>query len=277
MGSISWGTLQPGETQEVNVYVRNEGDYAFDLALTTQNWQPENVHLWLSFSWSCGSTTIEPGQVVEVTQTLSVASDFSGASSGFSFSIAFVATPIVQTVQGASTLKAGTNVGIYWDQSCTQPINTITWGTLQPGGTDDIEMYVRNGGNDTFILKLATMDWQPEEAGVWLNFSWNCGSTTVGPGEVANLTMTLGVTSDFSGGFSGFSFSITLNGGSYLLGDINKYGVVDQRDLATLVAAYGSTPGDPNWNAAADLNSDGVVNLLDLLLLCRDWGKTSMG
>jgi len=189
-------------------------------------------------------------------------------------------------VPSASAVETGPSIGVYWDQGCTQSVDSISWGTLQVGGTQEVDVYVRNEGSDAFNLALAAQDWQPGNAYDWLSFSWSCGSATVGPGQVVEVALTLGVASDFSGGFSGFSFSIGFKGGSYLLGDINKDGVVDQKDLAILAAAYGShcanydyqgEPASPNWNPLADLNGDGVVNLLDLLLLANDWGKTSVG
>jgi hypothetical protein len=96
-------------------------------------------------------------------------------------------------------------------------------------------------------------------------------------GQVVKVTQTLHVASGFSGGFSGFSFSIVFQGVSYLLGDINKDGTADLHDLEIIAEAYGSRPGDPNWNPNADLNKDGVVNLLDLIIVAEDYGKTSTG
>jgi hypothetical protein len=46
---------------------------------------------------------------------------------------------------------------------------------------------------------------------------------------------------------------------------------VNTEDQTILAAAYGSTPGDIGWNAEADLNKDGAVNLLDLMTLTNDW------
>lgn len=53
------------------------------------------------------------------------------------------------------------------------------------------------------------------------------------------------------------------------LGDINADGYIDNRDYALLTAAYGSVPGQPNWNPAADLNNDGKVDLADLVILAQ--------
>lgn len=52
-----------------------------------------------------------------------------------------------------------------------------------------------------------------------------------------------------------------------LLGDIDDDGDVDMDDLALLQAAFGSRPGDTNWNANADLDNDGVVGISDLMIL----------
>jgi Dockerin type I domain len=48
-----------------------------------------------------------------------------------------------------------------------------------------------------------------------------------------------------------------------LAGDANGDGSVNQSDLAPFAAAYLTTPGDQNYNAAADFNQNGIVNLYD--------------
>ena len=46
--------------------------------------------------------------------------------------------------------------------------------------------------------------------------------------------------------------------------DLNNDGVVNVLDLGLLRTAFFSMPGDADWNPAADLTGDGVVNVLDL-------------
>jgi len=58
------------------------------------------------------------------------------------------------------------------------------------------------------------------------------------------------------------------------MGDVNRDGVIDKLDLDLLEAAYGSRPGDPNWNPDADLNGDGKVDSVDLGILGRSYGLT---
>lgn len=56
-------------------------------------------------------------------------------------------------------------------------------------------------------------------------------------------------------------------------GDINGDGCVDHSDLAALLSAWGTVPGDPNWNPDADLTGDGTVAHADLALLLANWGE----
>jgi hypothetical protein len=43
-------------------------------------------------------------------------------------------------------------------------------------------------------------------------------------------------------------------------------------DLATLLGAYGSAVGDPDFDSDADLNRDGTVGLGDLATLLGSYG-----
>ena len=56
--------------------------------------------------------------------------------------------------------------------------------------------------------------------------------------------------------------------------DINGDGIVDLSDLQALLAAYGSQPGDGNWNPNADFNGDDSVDLSDLQQLLSDYGTS---
>jgi hypothetical protein len=57
------------------------------------------------------------------------------------------------------------------------------------------------------------------------------------------------------------------------LPDLNGDGIVDMRDIAIYVRAYGSHAGDPDWNSAADLNYDGVVDMGDVAIIIEDYRK----
>jgi len=58
-------------------------------------------------------------------------------------------------------------------------------------------------------------------------------------------------------------------------GDTLLLGKVDLSDLVALAKAYGSKPGDSNWNSNADINNAGVVNLADLVTLAQHYGQSA--
>jgi hypothetical protein len=49
--------------------------------------------------------------------------------------------------------------------------------------------------------------------------------------------------------------------------DLDDNLIVDAADVAILNAAFGSMPGDPNWNPDADLDGDDIVNFVDLNIM----------
>lgn len=59
------------------------------------------------------------------------------------------------------------------------------------------------------------------------------------------------------------------------MGDVNWDGFIDAHDIDLFREAYGSRPGDPNWNPDCDLNRDGKVDLFDVARAGRNFGKTA--
>ena len=60
-----------------------------------------------------------------------------------------------------------------------------------------------------------------------------------------------------------------------LAGDINQDGTVNPVDAGVLSAAFGSAPHDSNWNLNADINNDSVVDILDVIILANNFGRTA--
>jgi hypothetical protein len=56
--------------------------------------------------------------------------------------------------------------------------------------------------------------------------------------------------------------------------NLNRDGKVDILDIAIVSKAYGSRPGDPNWNELADLDNNNLVNIIDIAMVAKDYGKT---
>ena len=61
--------------------------------------------------------------------------------------------------------------------------------------------------------------------------------------------------------------------------DINHDLKVDIKDIAIAALAYGSEPGDPNWNCHVDITGpeylvpDGKVDIRDVALIAIDYGE----
>lgn len=57
--------------------------------------------------------------------------------------------------------------------------------------------------------------------------------------------------------------------------DINDDGIVEILDLTIIGLAFGTQPSDLLWNPDADVTNDGIVNIFDLATIGRNYGKTS--
>lgn len=87
--SIDWGVLEPGENKKVTFYIQNDGNYALTVSLSTENWSPSNAQEYITLGWDYGGQSINPGEVIEVTFTLSVSAGVSDITD-FSFDIVIV-------------------------------------------------------------------------------------------------------------------------------------------------------------------------------------------
>ncbi|MCQ9206318.1 MAG: S8 family serine peptidase [Omnitrophica bacterium] len=68
---------------------------------------------------------------------------------------------------------------------------------------------------------------------------------------------------------------ITVGVPSGLPGDVNGDGKVDILDLNIVARAFGSSKGDPGWDARADLDISGTVGIGDLIIVARNFGKVA--
>ena len=71
-------------------------------------------------------------------------------------------------------------------------------------------------------------------------------------------------------------YILQFGAGVSISADINKDGIVDILDLLIVARAFGAKPSDNNWNnGIADLDSNGLVNILDLLIIARNFGAAA--
>lgn len=91
--TINWGYLQPGESKNITVYIKNNGTVAMVLSHTVQNWSPASAENYITFSWDGDGKTVEAGEVTPVTLTISVAENIEGITT-FSFEIVIIGSEV---------------------------------------------------------------------------------------------------------------------------------------------------------------------------------------
>ena len=58
-----------------------------------------------------------------------------------------------------------------------------------------------------------------------------------------------------------------------MLGDLNGDGIIDVFDLVAVGMAFGSKPGDPNWDEETDLVQDNLIDIFDLVYIAMHYGE----
>ena len=114
-----------------------------------------------------------------------------------------------ETISNVGAVKA-IGVGVYLDQGCTNTVTSINWGTIEPGSTVNKTCYIRNEGNSASTLELQTSNWNPSEAGNYIDLSWDYGGQSLNLDEVVQVTFTLSVSSSIQN-ITNFSFDITIS------------------------------------------------------------------
>ena len=176
------------------------------------------------------------------------------------------------SIHNVSALLTDPYVGVFWDRNCTQRVSSIDWGTLAPGMTKSVSVYVQSKSNETCILILMPTGWNPPAVANYLELSQNYENKKIQPSEVVKVALSLTVSASVAG-VTNFAFNIVVEGSKFLLGDLNKDGRVDLFDAVAALIAYSSTTVKLNWNPDADLNKDGIVNVYDMVLLLNNYGE----
>jgi hypothetical protein len=82
--TLDWGQLAPGSNNILTVYVKNEGNSAIYLWMTTSNWTPTAALNYMNLNWNYQGQILKPNQVIPLELTLSVSQNISGITH-FSF------------------------------------------------------------------------------------------------------------------------------------------------------------------------------------------------
>ena len=90
VSSIDWGVIEPGMNVNKTVYIRNEGNLAATLNMTTSGWNPSSAWSFMTLSWDYGGQTLAVNEVKQVKLTLAVSPSITGITT-FSFVITIAA------------------------------------------------------------------------------------------------------------------------------------------------------------------------------------------
>jgi hypothetical protein len=128
---------------------------------------------------------------------------------------AFPAAQTSKTLSSTGSIQIQTTagIGVYSDSQCTSQLTSLSWGTLEPGGSQNVVCYIKNEGSSATTLSMYALNWNPASAGDYLILNWNYDSSIIDPDAVVQITFTLTVSPDIEG-ITTFSFDITIVGTS---------------------------------------------------------------
>lgn len=101
-------------------------------------------------------------------------------------------------------------VGVYWDNNCTDSVVEIDWGTVGPGSTVNVTVFVKNEGNQAISLNITAENWSPIETTSYMTFSSNYMSQTINVRETLQVTLSLTTSSNIEE-ITSFSFDISVD------------------------------------------------------------------
>ena len=98
---------------------------------------------------------------------------------------AFPATQTSRTLSSTGTIQIQTTygIGVYSDSQCSIPLTSMSWGTLEPGGSQNIICYIKNEGSSSTILSMYPSGWDPESLATsnYLVLSWDYDGQSINP------------------------------------------------------------------------------------------------
>jgi ABC-type oligopeptide transport system substrate-binding subunit len=129
--------------------------------------------------------------------------------------------------------------------------------------TFDITLYSNSTIIETQTVTLAN------RTSTTTTFTWNTAGFAKGNYRLtANATEILGETFTLDNTKSFSAITVTI------LGDVNGNRIVNVFDLYTLGKAYGSSPGQLNWNSCCDINGDEFIDNYDLAPVSDNYGRS---
>jgi hypothetical protein len=90
--SISWGSIEAGNSASQTIYVKDTGGVAMTLSLAVSNWSPSTASTYINLTWTGQGQQISAGGSLAVTLTLTVSSSTPTSITSFSNAITISGT-----------------------------------------------------------------------------------------------------------------------------------------------------------------------------------------
>jgi hypothetical protein len=188
----------------------------------------------------------------------------------------------VNAGQYAITLNVTDNEGLWCTTS--KPITTYPEFGPKANFTYEPQGNILVNQTITFDATGCTSGWSKQlgDYSPIINYNWNWGDdaiidtanpiTTHNYTQPANYTVTLIIT-DSAGRTDTASTIIQIYNATAHPWDVNGDKKVDIKDILIVAKAYGTNPGDSNYDPRADVNGDTKIDIKDILLVAKHYGE----
>jgi hypothetical protein len=76
--SLNWGTIAAGSSNNLTVYVKNEGNSQVSLLLSTSDWTPSSASSYMYLNWNYTNQVLKTDEVIPIELTLTVSTAIDG-------------------------------------------------------------------------------------------------------------------------------------------------------------------------------------------------------
>jgi hypothetical protein len=103
------------------------------------------------------------------------------------------------------------SIAIYQDSACTVKVSSVNWGTVEPGSSKSVTVYVKNIENEAMTLSLKAENWSPSNASNYMSLSWDYNGQPINRNTTIKVTLTLNVYANITG-ITNFNFDVVITG-----------------------------------------------------------------
>lgn len=94
------------------------------------------------------------------------------------------------TLPSFSTIKK-TGVEVWWYDNCTNKVQSVDWGIIEPNETKTVQVYVESKSNVPLTLQIYAQAWTPSNATSYMTFAATPNKVTISPAQVIPVTLSL--------------------------------------------------------------------------------------